>query len=116
MTETRTCPFEGCEWSYESRRDDYTAGLDADFKAEQHYEREHAGRVRIQVALEQEQMLGDRDPEEIRERVMDRFESEPGYEVAYVRTEVLDEADDHDRIENREVPREDQSGGDGPDV
>lgn len=103
MTESRSCSFEGCEWSYESRYDGYSARLDADFKVEQHYEREHAGRVRIQVALENEQQLGDRDPEDIRERVMERFESEPGYEVAHVRTEVLEEADDHSRT----VPRED---------
>lgn len=105
MTETRTCPFKGCDWSYESRHDGYSAELDADFKAEHHYEREHAGRVRIQVTLESEQRLGPRDPQDIRENVIERFEDTTSYDVAHARTEVLEEADDHDRI-NREEQAE----------
>jgi hypothetical protein len=103
MTETRTCPFEGCDWEYESHFDGYSSDLDADFKAEQHYEREHAGKIRIQVTLESEQMLGDRDPKKVRENALERFESKVGYDVAHVRTEVLEESDDHARIDREEL-------------
>jgi hypothetical protein len=102
MTETRTCPFTDCEWSYEYDPDSYTSELDADFRAERHYEKAHAGRVRIQVVLEKEQLQGDREPKQIRERMIERFE-EQGHDVAYVRTEVLEEPDDHSRIEKEPI-------------
>lgn len=102
MGETRSCPFDGCDWSYEYRRDSYTAELDADFKAEHHYERAHAGRVRIQVTLETEQRLGPRDPKQVRKQAIERFEDTTSYDVAHARTEVLEAADDHDRINRDE--------------
>lgn len=94
-TATRECPFEDCEWSIEYDPDDCYGEYDADYKSERHYEREHAGRVEIQVTLEREQMLGDRDPDDIRERVLAE-EDFGAWAVAHVRTRVLEEPDDHD--------------------
>ena len=91
---TRECPFPGCEWSYDRDGDGYTDVLEADRRAHRHYEREHAGEVRIQVTLEKTQRLGDRDPAAIRERLLEGL-SVPGYDVAHARTEVLEPADDH---------------------
>lgn len=100
---TRECPFPDCDWSYESRfPDSYSGELSADFRAEQHYEREHAGRVRIQVTLETEQQLGGRDPKEVREHFLERYEESTHIDVAYVRTEVLEEPSDHRKLENNE--------------
>jgi hypothetical protein len=104
-TEQLTCPFEGCEWEHNYNPDSPWGREDAESHAELHYERDHAGKVRIQVTLEREQLLGERDPEDIRERVMNDFEEKSSYDVAFVRTEVLEEADDHSRT----VPREDTS-------
>jgi hypothetical protein len=103
--ETKTCPFPDCDWetNYDAELD--YGEHDAEVAAEFHYEREHAGEVKIQITLESTQLLGERDPEQIRKRKMEQFEDE-GYDVAFVRTEVVEEADDHDEL-NREVPRED---------
>lgn len=90
----KRCPFPDCGWSHEYDPESYTSTLDADFAAERHYEREHAGRVRVQVVVEFERMLGGLSPREIREDLLEQWEEEH-HPVAYVRTEVLEEADDH---------------------
>jgi len=100
MTEMRTCPFEDCDWSYEYGAESYSTERDADYHAERHYEKEHAGRIRIQVTLETEELLGEREPREIRERAIDRFEETSRYDVAFVRTEVLEQSDDHPEIDS----------------
>jgi len=102
MTDERTCPFPDCEWTYEYDGDDYGSRLSADHRAQMHYEREHAGQVEIQVTLERTQLLGGRDPEAIRERYHD--EDWSGWAVAHVRTEVLEEADDHGVLEGEDGP------------
>lgn len=100
--ETAECPFPDCDWDYRYDPEQYYDELDKDFAAEQHYEREHAGRVRIQVTLEKEQMLCERDPREIRERLSEEMEGVKGFSLAYVRTEVLEDADDHSRVQEDE--------------
>lgn len=98
QTETITCPFPECDWSHDYDPDEFHDELTADHRAEMHYEREHAGKVEVQVTLEKTEQLGGRDPEAIRERVFDR--PWMGYDVAHVRTKVLDEADDHSVLED----------------
>lgn len=101
MTEnvTRECPFEDCDWSYENDRD-YDGELSADHKATMHYEREHAGEIEIQVTLTRKQLLGPRDPKDIRERFLD--EDFGAWEISHVRTEVLEEADDHSKTQREQ--------------
>lgn len=98
--ETRECPFPDCEWTYEYA-DDYDGRLDADFRSEMHYEREHAGEVRIKVTLETTQRLEDQDPAAVAERAHERFaERDTGpYEVAYACAEVTEEPNDHSVLE-----------------
>lgn len=93
--ETLECPFSDCDWATEYDADCDASEISAENSAELHYEREHAGRVRIQVTIEKEQILGPREPKDIREREIERWE-ERGHDVAHVRTEVLEEADLHD--------------------
>lgn len=110
MAETvavRECPFPECDWSKEYDPDNYAEEVDADWSAEMHYEKEHGGRVRIQVTLETEEILGGRDHKDIRERILDE-EDFPGYSIAFVATEVVEEADDHSVINGGIVG----SGGD----
>ncbi|PGF14417.1 hypothetical protein CP556_21385, partial [Natrinema sp. CBA1119] len=92
----RECPFPDCEWAYEYAPD-YDGRLEADFRSEMHYEREHAGEVRIKVTLETAQLLGDRNPMAVAEHAHERFadKTTAGYEVAYACAEVTEEADDH---------------------
>lgn len=95
------CPFDDCEWSTEYDESGLYSEPAAERSAEQHYEREHAGRVEIQVALTREQMIGSRDTEEIRQRILDeKADDFGGFEVAFVRTEVLEEASDHSKLED----------------
>lgn len=98
-SETRECPFPDCDWEYEYRPD-YSGETSADYQSELHYEREHAGRVRIQVTLEAEQLLGGRDPDDIRESYLERDDYRP-FEVAHVATEVFEPADDHSDLQTK---------------
>lgn len=91
-----TCPFDDCDWSSQPMGDG--ARISHDHAARSHYEREHAGRVKIRVTLEREQLLGDRDPVEIADRAHDYMaegDAPPGWDVAYTSAEVLDAADPH---------------------
>ena len=97
-----TCPFDGCDWS---RRLAYPDSPDADMMAEHkaitHYEREHAGRCRIRVVLESEQLLRHGTLEERIDRAHDRWADKDlglGWDVAYVLGEVIEPADDHDNM------------------
>jgi len=94
----RECPFPDCNWSYEWGGTFHGDEITADHKYQRHYGKEHAGRVLIQVTLESEQQLGPRDPKDIRENFLERWEEKPGMDVAHVRTEVLEEADDHSAL------------------
>lgn len=91
----KRCPFDGCDWSKEYDPNSYDSGLDADFAAEMHYEREHAGRVRIRVTLEVEQLLGSRDPEEIGSRALDRWQEKTSWTPIHTQVKVVEDADDH---------------------
>lgn len=97
-TTVRECQFPGCEWSKE-HGDSYSEELSRDFDAERHYEREHGGRIRIQVTLEAEQILGGRDPKDVRKQWMEDYDDSHHIDVAYVRTEVLEESDNHAVLE-----------------
>lgn len=99
--QTRECPFPDCDWSFEYDPDDWPDGYDADHRSEMHYEKEHAGHVEIQVTLERTQRIGSRNLDDIREYYFDE-EQFPGWDIAYTRTKVLDEADDHDAVSTRE--------------
>lgn len=98
----RTCPFPDCDWSDEYDPEDEVSILDSEGKAESHYENEHAGRVEIQVTLNCQFAIGDRSVEDIRTRISERFDDRVGWEVAHVRSEVLEEPDDHSKLEDRE--------------
>lgn len=93
------CPFPECDWSREYDPNDEYGRAMTEASAEHHYEREHAGRVRVQVTLEKEQLLGGRATEDIRKRLSDEMDGVKGYSLAYVRTEVLEEPDDHSKAE-----------------
>lgn len=99
MTDTVTheCPFPECDWTHE-----YTSlGPDGypidDYPTARHYEREHGGRIRLQVVVEKTQVLGSRSPREVRKQAFERWD-DTHHEVAYIRSEVLEEADDHDAL------------------
>lgn len=95
-----TCPFEDCDWSQEFKCDEHGRLLQGG-KTEQHYEREHAGKARVQVVLEKEVLIGDRDSHDLTDAALDQLEDKVrGYEVAYSRAKVLDEADDHSKVNN----------------
>ena len=90
---TRECPFPECDWTYRYHSSDYSSSTQADYQSDMHYEKEHAGRVEIQVTLEKTQLIGAREVDDIREQ---QFEREfLGWEIAHVRTNVKQEADDH---------------------
>jgi len=78
----------GVERSYHSHEHD----------AEMHYEREHAGKVRIKVTLEREQLLGTRDPQDIADAYFEKMQDKEllGWDVAYSSVEVLEESDVND--------------------
>lgn len=103
--EVMRCPFDGCSWHREFDPDDEFSKEMADHDSEMHYEREHAGRIRVQVTLEREYLIGNRETEDVRISELERFEKD-GYEVAHVRSEVLKEADDHPDKE-RAITQED---------
>lgn len=82
-----------------------TDAMAAEHQAEMHYEREHAGRVRVQMTWEMEHLLGELSAQEHRERLVERYGDERkfgGYELAHVRTEVIEEADDHGLLQEHE--------------
>jgi hypothetical protein len=91
-TETVGCPFEDCDWTTDLHTEN--GRVIDDSACIIHYEREHAGRVRLQITIEKEVNIGSRDLEDIREHELARWESD-GHDVAHVRSEVLEEADDH---------------------
>jgi hypothetical protein len=97
-TNTRECPFPDCDWTYEYE-EDFNGELTADHRATMHYKREHAGKVQVQITLETERLLGDRDPSDIRERYLDEYDPGAAFDVVHVRTKVLDESDDHSQID-----------------
>ncbi len=95
-----TCPFADCDWSQEYKDDEHGRHL-RDAKAEQHYEREHAGKARVQVVLEKEVLIGDRDPHDITDQALENIDDHVnGYEVAWSRAEVLEESDDHSEVDH----------------
>lgn len=96
--DTRECPFPGCEWSFDPDEGLYGDEHTADYRAEMHYEREHAGEIEIQVTLTRRQLLGPRDPQDIRERYLD--DDFGSWEVSHVRTRVLEDADDHSALDD----------------
>jgi len=74
-----------------------------DAQAEQHYEREHAGKARVQVVLEKEVLIGDREPHDLTDQALEQLDDRVcGYDVAFSRAEVLDEADDHSKVNHDE--------------
>lgn len=94
----RTCPFPDCDWSYNSDYREYTDSIQADFEAERHYEQEHAGRVRVHAKFSGEQMMGERDAQEISDWLHDRLSAESlpgGLELSFTAVEVIEEADEH---------------------
>jgi hypothetical protein len=94
-----TCPFPECDWEYDPAfREPDT--LDAEFAAEEHYEREHAGKIQIQITLETQRLIGERTPKEIREQFLERYEEKTYADVAHIRTEILEEPTDHEQLEN----------------
>lgn len=103
----RDCPFPDCGWTYEvGEKPSYEDVLQADERSERHYDREHAGRIQIQITLETEQQLGGRTPEEVREYYHDEWKDRVGgLELAHVRTEILEEPSDHSQLSD--------DGGDG---
>ncbi len=95
-----TCPFEDCDWSQEYKDDEHGRLL-RDTKAEQHYEEEHAGKARVQVVVEKEVLVGDRDAHDLADHAYDQLEDDvPGFEVAYARTEIIDEPSDHSEVDH----------------
>lgn len=90
------CPIEGCDYSTASEGAYERDRLAHEHDAEMHYEREHAGRVRIKVVLETEQLLGERDPMDVADYFHDRFTDSDrphGFDVAYTVAEVIEESD-----------------------
>lgn len=94
------CPFPDCDWEWDPDDNLVADNIIADHDAEMHYEKQHAGKVRIQVTIEWEELLGSREPADVREMAMERFEDSRG-EVAYARSEILEEASDHSKLERR---------------
>jgi len=94
-----TCPFEDCDWSQEYIDDEHGRHL-KEANAEQHYQEEHAGKARVQVVVEKEALVGDRDAHDLADAAYDELEDDvPGYEVAYSRTEIIDEPSDHSEVD-----------------
>jgi len=92
------CPFEACDWSQEYINDEEGRMMKG-AKAEQHYNREHAGEARVKVVLEKTVNIGDREPHDLSDSAHDELAGEvPGYEVAYAVTEVVEEASDHSKV------------------
>ena len=103
MTEqanVKTCPFPECEWSKAYDPDGDLEEMYAEHFAELHYEREHAGKVKVQLTIEKEVQIGPRTPKDVREHYLDDFEPSPGWDIAHVRTEVVREADNHEVLNN----------------
>jgi hypothetical protein len=98
-TVLRECPFEGCDWAVEFNPDNYHDELDADHRSEQHYEREHAGRVRVRVVLEYERLLGARTPQEVSDAAHEKWADKQPGALAFTYAEEIEPADDHERIE-----------------
>lgn len=76
--------------------------MHAEDLAIRHYEREHAGRCRIRVVLESEQLLRSGTLQDRIDDAHDRWVDKDvgvGWDVAYVLGEVVQEADDHDEME-----------------
>lgn len=91
------CPIDGCDYTTASDGAYERDRLAHEHDAEMHYEREHAGRVRIKVVLETEQLLGGRDPMDVADHHFDRMSEDDrtpfGYDVAYTVAEVIEESD-----------------------
>jgi hypothetical protein len=81
----KPCPFPDCNRQLRTEHD-----------SAMHYEREHAGRVRVLVTIEHEQLLGDRDPQDVADAMHDRYADD--FEVAWTRAEVVEPADDHSQL------------------
>lgn len=95
---THKCPFPDCDWQTDYYTNENGDPVDA-YPSVRHYEQEHAGTVKIQVTLEFEQCIGTRDTTDIRNNFFERW-SDKGHDVAHVRTEVIDEADDHSQTKD----------------
>ena len=96
---TVTCPFPDCDWEHTADwcSNEFDNELSADENATYHYEDEHAGRVRIQITLETEQLLGGRDPTDIRQYYLEKYQEKNDImDVAHVRTEITEPSDDHE--------------------
>lgn len=103
-TVTRTCPFADCDWSHEYYPSNYSSDFEAGLEAEMHYEAEHAGTVRVKVTLECDQLLGARDVSEVSDSAHTRWErileeEFQAWDLAYVGAEVVEEPDDHGKVE-----------------
>lgn len=98
--EEAECEFDDCDWSTEYI-DDESGRMVSEADREMHYLNEHAGKARVQVVLEKEVVIGDREPHDLTDQALDDLEDHVrGYEVAYSRAEVLEEADDHSEVKN----------------
>jgi hypothetical protein len=90
------CPFDGCDWEREYDPDDYYDELMSDSYAQRHYEDEHAGRVRVRIVLEAEQLLGDRTAQEVSDAFHESWEEKDlPADLMYTYAEVVEEADEH---------------------
>lgn len=98
-TDKRECGFPGCGWSIEREVREPVDETVLDNKSLMHYEREHAGKVRVSVTLEMEQLHAGRDMEAVRGRILDNPPEVAPYEVSHVRTEVLEEPSDHSDVD-----------------
>lgn len=99
-TVRKECPFPDCDWSIEKELTFWADRQSLEYKAERHYEREHAGRVKVQITIESEFLHMGRDVEELRERHLDDPPVDDPWEVAHVRTEVTEEPDEHPNPED----------------
>lgn len=101
--DTLTCPFPDCGWSYEYEPN-LVDELSLDYKRERHYEREHAGRVKIHVKLETTQLLGDRDLQDISDRYHDKMADKlpPSMDLSWTAAEEIEPADNHEVLQDNE--------------
>ena len=109
----KTCPFDGCDWTPKlTGPTDFQTHADRERwheqRATEHYERQHAGRVRVRAVLERDVLLGPRDPHDAADAALERLREREdilGFDVAYTVAEVVEEPDDHP--DSREVSLDD---------
>lgn len=98
----KECPFPDCDWSYSREATFEGDAVSAEYRAEEHYERAHAGLVKVKLTFEAKRLHGDRDMGELRKSIFENPPELPGYELSYVGTEVIEEPDDHSVLEEND--------------